>query len=140
MCNSPVHYIAAKIKALLSQTVWHAAQSLLALGGVGIIEDGELCWPPPGHTTICCNFGEPDAYGKMEAANMIASKINLGELPEKKKSPKRKLLRRKAPLGELVRQNQRKINPFCLSFGIKVADKMADKPKSCLPHKKYLSR
>ena len=140
MCNSPVHYIAAKIKALLSQTVRHAAQSLLALCGVGIIEDGELCWPPPGHTTICYNFGEPDAYGKMEAANMIASKINLGELPEKKKSPKRKLLRRKAPLGELVRQNQRKINPFCLSFGIKVADKMADKPKSCLPHKKYLSR
>ena len=31
--------------------------------GVGIIEDGELCWPPPGHTTICCNFGEPDGYG-----------------------------------------------------------------------------
>ena len=112
MCNSLVHYIAAKIKALLSQTVRHAAQSLLALCGVGIIKDGELCWSPPGHTTICCNFGEPDAYGKMEAANMI----------------------------ELVRQNQRKINPFCLPFGVKVADKMADKPKSCLPHKKYLSR
>ena len=31
--------------------------------GVGIIEDGELCWPLPGHTTICCNFGEPDGYG-----------------------------------------------------------------------------
>ena len=29
--------------------------------GVGIIKDGELCWPLPGHTTICCNFGEPDA-------------------------------------------------------------------------------
>lgn len=39
-------------------------------------------------------------------------------------------------MGELVRQNQRKINPFCLPFGVKVADKMADKPKSCLPHKK----
>ena len=59
--------------------------------GVGIIKDGELCWPLPGHTTICCNFGELDAYSKMEAANMIASKINLGELPEKKKSPKRKI-------------------------------------------------
>ena len=59
--------------------------------GVGIIKDGELCWPLPGHTTIFCNFGEPDAYGKMEAANMIASKINLGELPEKKKSPKQKI-------------------------------------------------
>lgn len=35
MCNSPVHYIAAKIKALLSQTVRHAAQSLLALLGAG---------------------------------------------------------------------------------------------------------
>ena len=32
-------------------------------------------------------------------------------------------------MGELVRQNQRKINPFCLSFGTKVADKMADKPE-----------
>ena len=42
-------------------------------------------------------------------------------------------------MGELVRQNQRKINPFCLPFGLKVADKMADKPKSCLPNKKYLS-
>ena len=31
--------------------------------GVGIIKDGELCWPLPGHTTICCNFGEPDGYG-----------------------------------------------------------------------------
>lgn len=38
-------------------------------------------------------------------------------------------------MGELVRQNQRKINPFCLPFGVKVADKMADKPESCLPHK-----
>lgn len=47
MCNSPVHYIAAKIKVLLSQTLRHAAQSLLALCGVGIIEDGELCWSPP---------------------------------------------------------------------------------------------
>ena len=91
MCNSLVHYIAAKIKALLPQTVRDAAESLLALCGVGIIEDGKLCWSPPGYTTICCNFGEPDAYSKMEAANMIASKINLGELPEKKKSPKRKI-------------------------------------------------
>lgn len=31
--------------------------------GVGIIEDGELCWQLPGHMTICCNFGEPDGYG-----------------------------------------------------------------------------
>ncbi len=39
--------------------------TLLALcgGSIGIIEDGELCWPLPGHTTISCNFGEPDAYG-----------------------------------------------------------------------------
>ena len=33
--NRGVHYIAAKIKALLSQTVRHAAQSLLALLGAG---------------------------------------------------------------------------------------------------------
>ena len=32
-------------------------------GGIGIIEDGELCWPLPGHTYISCNFGDDDAYG-----------------------------------------------------------------------------
>ena len=32
-------------------------------GGSGIITEGELCWPLPGHTYISCNFGEPDAYG-----------------------------------------------------------------------------
>ena len=39
--------------------------TLLALccGSIGIIEDGELLWPLPGHTYISCNFGEPDAYG-----------------------------------------------------------------------------
>ena len=38
--------------------------TLLALcGGIGIIEDGELCWPLPGHTYISCNFGDNDAYG-----------------------------------------------------------------------------
>lgn len=39
--------------------------TLLALcgGSIGIIEDGELCWPLPGHIYISCNFGEEDAYG-----------------------------------------------------------------------------
>lgn len=38
--------------------------TLLALcGGIGIIDDGELCWPLPGHTYISCNFGDDDAYG-----------------------------------------------------------------------------
>ena len=39
--------------------------TLLALcgGSIGIIEDGELVWPLPGHTYISCNFGEPDAFG-----------------------------------------------------------------------------
>ena len=38
--------------------------TLLALcGGIGIIEDGELCWPLPGHIYISCNFGDDDAYG-----------------------------------------------------------------------------
>ena len=36
-------------------------------------------------------YAHIDVDSKMEAANMIASKINLGELPEKKKSPKRKI-------------------------------------------------
>lgn len=103
-------------------------------------DDVQLWLRHSSFSTTANIYAHIDVDGKMEAANMIASKINLGELPEKKKSPKRKLLRRKAPLGELVRQNQRKINPFCLPFGAKVADKMADKPESCLPHKKYLSR
>ena len=38
--------------------------TLLALcDSIGIIEDGNLCWPLPGHSYISCNFGEPDAYG-----------------------------------------------------------------------------
>ena len=39
--------------------------TLLALcgGSIGIIEDGELCWPLPGHAYISCNFGDDDAYG-----------------------------------------------------------------------------
>ena len=38
--------------------------TLLALcGGIGIIDDGELCWPLPGHTYISCHFGEVDAFG-----------------------------------------------------------------------------
>ena len=38
--------------------------TLLALcGGIGIVEDGELCWPLPGHTYISCHFGEVDAFG-----------------------------------------------------------------------------
>ena len=38
--------------------------TLFALcGGIGIIDDGELCWPLPGHTYISCNFGDDDAYG-----------------------------------------------------------------------------
>ena len=39
--------------------------TLLALcgGSIGIIEDGELCWPLPGNPYISCNFGDDDAYG-----------------------------------------------------------------------------
>ena len=55
----------------------------------------------PALITFCYNNADTDGKrffwkyidvdSKMEAANMIASKINLGELPEKKKSPKRKI-------------------------------------------------
>ena len=44
-------------------------------------------------------YAHIDVDSKMEAANMIASKINLGELPEKKKSPKRKIAQEKNSVG-----------------------------------------
>ena len=36
-----------------------------AFGGTagGVIGDGSIQWPLPGHTVISCNFGEPDAFG-----------------------------------------------------------------------------
>ena len=36
-----------------------------AFGGTagGVIGDGSLQWPLPGHTVISCNFGEADAFG-----------------------------------------------------------------------------
>ena len=36
-----------------------------AFGGAagGVIGDGSIQWPLPGHTVISCNFGEPDAFG-----------------------------------------------------------------------------
>ena len=38
--------------------------TLLSLcGGSGIITDGELIWPLPGHTYISCHFGDVDAFG-----------------------------------------------------------------------------
>ena len=37
--------------------------SLLALCGGTTVDDGELCWPLPGHTYISCHFGEVDAFG-----------------------------------------------------------------------------
>jgi len=36
-------------------------------------------------------YAHIDVDSKMEAANMIASKISLGEFPEKRKSPKQKI-------------------------------------------------
>ena len=56
---APLHRASANSSAtFMPSPVWG-----MVMGGCGIIEDGELCWPPPGHTTICCNFGEPDGYG-----------------------------------------------------------------------------
>ena len=117
----------------------HSCASLLIKNKV-TMKEVQMWLGHSSFSTTANIYAHIDVDSKMEAANMIASKISLGELPEKRNLPSEKLLRRKATLGELVRQNQRKINPFCLPFGVKVADKMADKPKSCLPHKKYLSR
>jgi hypothetical protein len=112
----------------------HSCASLLIKNKV-TMKEVQMWLGHSSFSTTANIYAHIDVDSKMEAANMIANKINLGELPEKRNLPSKKSLRRKAPLGELVRQNQRKINPFCLPFGLKVADKMADKPKSCLPNK-----
>ena len=47
-----------------------------------------------GHSSFSATaniYAHTDVDSKMEVANMIASKISLGEFPEKKKSPKRKI-------------------------------------------------
>lgn len=62
--------------------------------GAGILwprTDVQLWLGHSSFSTTANIYAHIDVDSKMEAANMIASKINLGELPEKKKSPKRKI-------------------------------------------------
>lgn len=54
-------------------------------------DDVQLWLGHSSFSTTANIYAHIDVDSKMEAANMIASKINLGELPEKKKSPKRKI-------------------------------------------------
>ena len=44
---------------------------------IGIIEDGELVWPLPGHTYISCNSGESDAYGNPGHRGTVVIQQNL---------------------------------------------------------------
>ena len=54
-------------------------------------DDVQLWLGHSSFSTTANIYAHIDVDSKMEAANMIASKINLGKLPEKKKSPKQKI-------------------------------------------------
>ena len=54
-------------------------------------DDVQLWLGHSSFSTTANIYAHIDVDSKMEAANMIASKINLNGFPEKKKSPKRKI-------------------------------------------------
>ena len=68
----------------------HSCASLLIKNKV-TMKEVQMWLGHSSFSTTANIYAHIDVDRKMEAANMIASKINLGELPEKKKSPKRKI-------------------------------------------------
>ena len=66
-------------------------QACFLQDGVHAETNSRCGWGISDFSTTANIYAHIDVDSKMEAANMIASKINLGELPEKKKSPKRKI-------------------------------------------------
>ena len=68
----------------------HSCASLLIKNKV-TMKEVQMWLGHSSFSTTANIYAHIDVDSKMEAANMIASKINLGELPEKKKSPKRKI-------------------------------------------------
>lgn len=57
-------------------------------------DDVQLWLGHSSFSTTANIYAHIDVDSKMEAANMIASKINLGGLPEKRNLPSKKLLER----------------------------------------------
>ena len=68
----------------------HSCASLLIKNKV-TMKEVQMWLGHSSFSTTANIYAHIDVDSKMEAANMIASKINLGELPEKKKSPKQKI-------------------------------------------------
>ena len=76
----------------------HSCPSLLIKNKV-TMKEVQMWLGHSSFSTTANIYAHIDVDSKMEAANMIASKINLGELPEKKKSPKRKIAWEKSSVG-----------------------------------------
>ena len=68
----------------------HSCASLLIKNKV-TMKEVQMWLGHSSFSTTANIYAHIDVDSKMEAANMIASKINLGGLPEKKKSPKQKI-------------------------------------------------
>lgn len=68
----------------------HSCASLLIKNKV-TMKEVQMWLGHSSFSTTANIYAHIDVDSKMEAANMIASKINLGKLPEKKKSPKQKI-------------------------------------------------
>lgn len=72
----------------------HSCASLLIKNKV-TMKEVQMWLGHSSFSTTANIYAHIDVDSKMKAANMIASKINLGELPEKRNLPNEKSLRRK---------------------------------------------